>query len=105
MVLDSNSGTPVSPSNAERPVITTPINRGSRTLHRFGDKCWFRGTHYSSLAAEMSPYFVSPMPVDDFLCKFLSDQPQVMPSFSATMFKSVVNSSDEAGIQSLLTIT
>ncbi|KAF8498954.1 hypothetical protein F5888DRAFT_1633507 [Russula emetica] len=52
----------------------------------------------------MSPYFAGPLPVDDFLCKFLPDQPQVMPSFSETMFKSVVDSPDEAGMCDPFTI-
>ncbi|KAF8498552.1 hypothetical protein F5888DRAFT_181617 [Russula emetica] len=61
MVFDSNSGTPASPSDPEcGPVITSPINTGSRTLYHSGDRYWHSSEHYLTLAAEMSPFFVGP---------------------------------------------
>jgi hypothetical protein len=94
MVSDSNPGTSVSPSNAER-VINTPINTGSRTLYRFGDKCWTAADQQHALGVEMSLYFVGPMPVSAFLEEFLPP-PQVVLPFTKGMFSSVLTSQDEA---------
>lgn len=103
MVSDSNPGIPDSPSDddVKHPVVTTPINTRSHTLYRFGDRCWPTTELYLDLAAEMSPYFVGPMPVSDFLEEFLPlpdgpDLLQVEPSFKEGMFDSVLASSDEA---------
>jgi hypothetical protein len=70
MVLDSNPGTPVSPSDAKH-IINTPINTGHRTLYHFGDKCLTASDHQHKLAIKMSPYFVGPKPVSAFLEEFL----------------------------------
>jgi hypothetical protein len=99
MVSDSNPGTPHSPSDddAKCHVITTPINTRSHTLHRFGGRCWSTDELYLELAAEMSPYFVGPMPVSDFLEEFLP-LPQVDVPFTEGMFDSVLASQDEGGM-------
>ena len=95
---NSNSGTPSSPSDAESPANTTPINTGSRTLYRFGERCWPTTEHHLALAAEMSPYFVGPMPVSAFLREFLPPPPQVSLPFTKGMFSSVLASQDEVGM-------
>jgi hypothetical protein len=94
MVLDSKPGTPSSPSNAEHPGITTPINMYSRTFYCFGDRYWLAAEHHLALAAEMSPYFVGPMPISAFLEEFFP-LPQVVLSFTKGMFSSVLASKDE----------
>jgi hypothetical protein len=95
MVSDSNPRTPVS----QRPVNTTPIHTGSRTLYRFDDIFPSSNDHYSALAEEMSPYFVGPMPVDAFLSEFFPTSklllPEVVPSFTPGMFASVVTQNEE----------
>jgi hypothetical protein len=78
MVSDSNPGTPVSPSDPERPVITTPIHTGSTTLYRSGDQSWLSTELYLTLGDEMSPYFVGPMPAATFLSEFLPP-PRAVP--------------------------
>lgn len=102
MASDPDSGTPVSPSGPES---TTPIHTGSRTLHRFGDRSWAYTEHYSTLAAEMSPYFVGPMPVATFLSKFLPPSklslPEVAPSFTRGMFTPVVTQDEEGPMYNL----
>ena len=50
---------------------TTPIKRNSCSLYRFGGNSLYSGELYARLAVEMSPYFVGPMPVGDFLSDFL----------------------------------
>ena len=69
IIMGSNPGTPVFPGNPECP--TTPINTDGHTLYHFGDKSWSHAQLYHSLAAEMSLYFVGPMPAVTFLSKFL----------------------------------
>ena len=71
MVLDPNPGTSVSPSDLERPVVTIPINTGSHTLYRFGNRYRPYKKHHWALAVEMSPYFIGFMPIDAFLDAFL----------------------------------
>lgn len=102
MASVSAPGTPVGdigpvPSVANRP--STPIKREYRTLYRFGDKTWRHSDYYGNLASEMSPYFVGPMPVDEFLSEFLPSPSQAVPSsFANDMFASVISSNDEAGM-------
>jgi hypothetical protein len=43
-----------------------------------------------ALGAEMSPYFIGPMPVSAFLHEFLPPPPQVTLPFKAGMFNSVL---------------
>lgn len=101
MVSDSDPRTPDSPSDddAKRPVIstvTTPINTRSHALHRFNGEYWSTNDFYSSLAEEMSPYFVGPMLSSDFLDEFLPRAlTQVDPPFTEGMFNSVITSKDE----------
>lgn len=99
MASGSKSGMPVSSGNPERPVITTPINTGSRTLYCFGDRSWPSANHYLKLAAEMSPYFVGPMPVASFFSEFLPHSKlsslDGAPSFEENMFTSVVTQDEE----------
>jgi hypothetical protein len=61
--------------------------------------------HYLTLADEMSPYFVGPMPVVDFLSEFLPPSelslPQVVPSFTQGMFTPVVTQDEEVEMYDL----
>lgn len=95
MASDSNPGTQVSCSNPKC-VKTTPINTGSRTLHRFGDKQRDKTRHYISLASEMSPHFVGPMPISNFLSEFLPLNTISLPSFKPGMFEAVVSTKEES---------
>jgi hypothetical protein len=103
MVSDSNPRTPISPSNPEHPIITTPIQTGSRTLYRFGDRTWCSNGLYEQLGTEMSPYFIGPMPAATFLSKFLPPSlplPGVVPSFTEDMFKAIHTAADESQMYS-----
>ena len=102
MVSDSNSGTPDSPSDddTKHPVITTvttPINTRSHALHHFNGEYWSTNDFYSSLADEMSPYFVGPMPSSNFLDEFLP-LAQVELPFMEGMFDLIVALKDESGM-------
>src|SRR6266567_1409182 len=71
MVLDPNLRTSVSPNNPEHPVVTTPINTGSHTLHYFGNRYKPYKEHHWALGVKMSPYFIGSMPINAFLDAFL----------------------------------
>lgn len=94
MASDSNPGTQVSHSNPGS-ITSTPIKTNSRTLYRFGDRPRGIEEQYQTLAEEMSPYFVGPMPASAFLSKFLPlsklSLPEVVPSYKQGMFKEVVS--------------
>ena len=47
---------------------------------------------YVRLAAKMSPYFVGPMPIGNFLSDFLPPLSEAVPSFTKDMFPSLVSS-------------
>ena len=105
MVSDCNPGTPApsfSSTSPKQHVLTTPINTGSGTLHRFGDTFPPSSDHYSALAMEMAPYFVGPVPVNAFLSEFLHPSkfllPKGVPSFTRGMFASVVTQEEEVGM-------
>ena len=49
----------------------TPIKRNSRTLYCFGGNSLYSEKLYVRLAAKMSPYFVGPITVGDFLFNFI----------------------------------
>ena len=97
MASDPNlgkSGFPSEPDGPER--STTPIKRDGRTLYQFSDKTWGTNELYLRLAAEMSPHFVGPMPVVDFLTEFLPlSTSEPVPSFTPHMFANVVSQTNE----------
>ena len=67
------------PERPERPI--TLVNKGNHTLYCFGDiEDWDHREHYMNLATEMSPYFVGPMPVIEFLYTFLPVSELSLPS-------------------------
>jgi Fungal protein kinase len=98
MASDSSpAGAQVSRGDPKR---TTPINTGSRTLYRFGDKRRDLRNHYLTLSEEMSPYFVGPMPASAFLSEFLpmSKLPEdvSLPLYEKGMFEAVIPKEQEA---------
>jgi hypothetical protein len=87
---------PSSSCGEEGGVVTTPVNTGSRTLYQFGDKDRDSVHHKRALGEEMSPYFVGPMPVNQFLSEFLPRGSfKDMPSFTAETFENVVEKVEE----------
>lgn len=97
MASDPNPGKPVYLSDHESP--TTPVKISSLTFYRFIDKSWGHDELYPRLAAEMSPYFVGPMPVVDFLSDFLLlSTSKPVPSFTPHMFTPVVSQANEVGM-------
>ena len=99
MVLDPNSGISVSPSDPDRPIVTTFINIGSCTLYHFGNRYRPYKEHYWALAVKMSLYFIGPMPIDAFLDTFLPlSLPQDMPLFTKKLFNLVIAPGKETGM-------
>ena len=96
MAPDSN------PAGTQVPHTTTPINTGSRTLHRFGDRYRDYQDHYLDLSAEMEPYFVGPMPASAFLSEFLPTSklrlPEDMPSYVNGMFDKALSETEEVNV-------
>ena len=99
MVLDPNPETSVSSSDPKHPIVTTPINTGSHTLHHFGNRYRPYEEHHWALAVEMSSYFIGPMPIDAFLDAFLSLLLlQDVPSFTEKLFDPVIAPGEETGM-------
>jgi hypothetical protein len=83
---------------------STPVHTGSRTTDRFGSKYVNRARTLSQLSTEMAPFFVGPMPPEEFLDTFLphSKQPSCdaperppVPPFKKEMFSALLGSSSE----------
>ena len=99
MVLNPNPETSVSPSDPEHPVVTTPINTGSCTLHHFGNRYRPYEKHHWALAVKMSPYFIGSMPIDAFLDAFLPLLLlQDVPLFMEKLFNHVIALGEETGM-------
>jgi hypothetical protein len=71
------------------PLQGTPVHTRSNTLHRFGKRYEDRGAVLRRLADEMIPYFVGPMPPQEFLDTFLpiSSDSSPTPSTSDVVLK------------------
>jgi hypothetical protein len=85
--------TPPNSSNARVP-FGTPVHTRSSTTGYLGIKHLTRNQIYDVMSEEMAPFFLGPMPPEEFLSTFL---PSLQPSsFQAHMFDTLASPSSEA---------
>jgi hypothetical protein len=73
----------------------TPVHTRTTTTDRFGLKFENRGSVFERLSQEMAPYFVGPMPPQDFLDSFLPNSP-LNSSIESGVFTGLTQAASEA---------
>jgi len=98
------------PQQAPRLPSSTPVHTRSRTTDVYALKHHDRGSTIKRLSKEMSPFFIGPMPLQQFLDQFLppskpscgtprSRSPDSPPcAFETGMFSALVTASSESNL-------
>jgi hypothetical protein len=89
------------PSTTTLLPASTPFRTCNATSNSFDPKYEGRETLYGHLSNEMSPYFVGPMPPQEFLDSFLplstpDTSAESVPTFKVGMFSSLTKLTSEA---------
>ena len=97
------SPSPSTPPSTTAPLPgSTPFRTWNATSSAFDPKYEGRETLYGRLSNEMNPYFVGPMPPQEFLGSFLppytldASVESGVPNFKAGMFSALTKSTSEA---------
>ena len=93
--MDPTPTTP--PRNTSSLLQSTPIHTQSSIMDRYSPNCEAQEDTFLQLSSEMGPYFVGPLPPEEFLNQFMC-QPSGdlhLPHFREGMFSAMRKSSKE----------
>ena len=98
--MDTAPTTP--PKNSFLLPQSTPIHTLSNTTSTYSQKHEIQDEYHTTLLNEMAPYFIGPMPAEDFLGRFMPRPSGPPGSFEKEMFGDMSKRTAERDMQRVL---
>ena len=98
--MDTAPTTP--PKNSSLLPKSTPIHTLSNTTSTYSQNHETRDEYHTRLSNEMAPYFIGPMPAEEFLDQFMPRPSGPLDSFDKKMFGDMSKSTREEHMRGAL---